>query len=61
MKRLLGVVAVLMGASILAWIAYNLLVERLPETKDRNPLGPLATGPVMVYVGIMWILGKPLK
>jgi len=58
MRRILGVFAVLIGATILLWIAYNYLVEMQPSAQGRNPLVPCAVGAAMVFVGIKWIRGE---
>lgn len=56
MKRLFGVIALLMGSAILLWVGYNLLIERQKEfTRGLLPIG---VGGAMVYVGVMWIRGK---
>ena len=50
-----GALAILIGSSLILWIAYNELVHRLPEY-ERPPLaGPLGIGPAMVGVGLHWI------
>jgi hypothetical protein len=38
LRGLFGLVCLLLGVTLAAWIAYNLLVERLPATEGRNPL-----------------------
>lgn len=53
-KGVLASLAIIIGASIIAWVLYNEFVERLPEY-ERPPLaGPLGLGPVMIGVGILW-------
>lgn len=47
-----GIVSLVLGAKLLVWIAYNVLVERLPETEGRNPLGPAVLAFLMIGVGI---------
>lgn len=37
MRRIFGVILLLMGLGLAGWIGYNLLIERLPQTQDLNP------------------------
>ena len=57
MRRVFGVVALLMGSAILVWVGYNLLTERLPEAAG-SPGPALGVSAAMIYVGIMWVLCK---
>jgi hypothetical protein len=52
---------VLAGIGLLAWIGYNLFVERLPETEGRSPWIPLVFGCALVGVGVARILGKRVR
>jgi len=45
-----GAVCVLLGLG--AWIAYNLLVERLPETQGRSPVVPILFATALVATGV---------
>jgi hypothetical protein len=56
MKRVIGVVALLMGSAILLWMGYNLLIECQKEFTGELLL--IGTGCLMVYVGVMWIRDK---
>ena len=58
MRRVLGVIALLMGCAILLWVGYNLLIERQPEAQGRNPLPAIAVSAAMIWVGIMWVRGE---
>jgi hypothetical protein len=58
MRRVFGVVALLMGSAILLWIGYNLFIETQPEARGRNPILPIGVSVAMITVGIMWIRGK---
>jgi hypothetical protein len=58
MRRILGVLALLMGTAILAWIAYNFLVEKQPEAAGQSPLPGLIFGTLMVIAGVYWVRGK---
>lgn len=55
MKKLLGVVSLLMGLGIGGWIAYNYLVEMQPAARGRNPLLPIAMSTLFVYQGWRWL------
>jgi hypothetical protein len=53
-KAIFSILARVIGISLIAWIAYNELVGRLPEY-HRPPLaGPLGIAPAMIYVGVKW-------
>jgi hypothetical protein len=62
MKRLIalswGGLLILFGIALLAWVAYNLLVERLPETEGKNPLPAVALGSGAIGVGIVRVRKK---
>jgi len=57
MKRLIalswGGFCILFGITLLVWVGYNLLVERLPGTEDKNPLRAVALGIGAIGVGIV--------
>jgi len=44
-----------MGASIIAWVLYNLFIERLPDYKPVALMGTFGIGPVLCWVGYSWI------
>ena len=56
MKRLIAVswggFCILFGITLLVWVGYNLLVERLPQTEGRNPLRAIALGIGAIGVGV---------
>lgn len=54
-KIILGLLAVLIALSVLAWMAYNYLVEMQPAVEERNPLPALLFNIVMLIVGIKWL------
>lgn len=58
MKRILGVIAFLMGLALLCWIGYNLFIERLPEAQGRNPLLPVLFAIGLLYAGQKLIRDK---
>lgn len=51
-----GSIITLFGVLLLLWIAYNLFIERPPETQGRNPIGPaiFAVGAVVVGARMFW-------
>lgn len=55
MKKVGGVFLLLIAAVFLAWISYNLFVERLPATKGRSPIGALIFVAGCIFIGIKWI------
>lgn len=62
MKRLIalswGCFCILFGITLLVWVGYNLLVERLPETEGKNPLPAIALGIGAIGVGIVRVRKK---
>ena len=58
MKKLLGIIALLIGVGLLAWIAYNLFVEMQPEAKGRRVIGPVIFAIASIGMGIKWLIGK---
>jgi hypothetical protein len=58
MRKFLGVIALLMGAGLAAWIGYNYLVEMQPEAKGRNPLLPIVVTVGLLYQGQKWLRQK---
>jgi hypothetical protein len=56
--KALGLILILLGAALLGWVAYNLFVERLPETKGRDPFGPIKFGVLMIGAGVI-VLREP--
>jgi hypothetical protein len=58
MRRVFGVIALLMGSAILLWVGYNLFVEMQPEAKGKDPLLAVGFSVVLITVGIMWVRGK---
>jgi len=51
MRKVLGLLIAALGVLLLAWIGYNLFIERLPETQGRNPVGPAVFAIILVGVG----------
>ena len=59
LRRIGGVLALLLGSTVAGWIGYNLFVERQEEAKDRSPLPALILVAGCFYVGNKWIRGQP--
>lgn len=53
-KAVLAVLAVGIGTSIILWVLYNELVERLPEYERPPFVGVFGVGPAMIAMGIYW-------
>ncbi len=58
MKRLIGVIALLMGLSLFAWLGYNLFIEMQPEAEGRSPIPASLLASAFVFVGARWTLRK---
>tara|TARA_R110002126_G_scaffold86474_7_gene208728 strand:- start:7001 stop:7237 length:237 start_codon:yes stop_codon:yes gene_type:complete len=46
-----NVLLIVMGCSLLGWIAFNLFVEMQPEAEGKNPLVPTLVGLLLVGTG----------
>ena len=57
-RKLFGVLAILMGVTLVGWIGYNLF-HPTPEYRaaadHRAPFGPLILGGLMIGCGIKWL------
>lgn len=60
MRRLFGVISLLLGTSILLYFVYDHLAERPDDYEKANP-GALVTSALMIYVGIAWVRNKTAK
>jgi hypothetical protein len=58
--RILGGLCLLAGLAILAWLAYNLLVERQPEFTGIRFVGQLIIPFLLILFGYRW-LRHPLR
>jgi hypothetical protein len=47
-----GVLLILLGSGLLAWIAYNLFVEMQPEASGKSPVVPTAFSLLLVGLGV---------
>ncbi len=57
-RKIFGVITVIIGISILAWIGYNYFIEMQPEAEGRNPIVPLIFSCTAIFVGSKQVLGK---
>lgn len=53
-KLVFGLVALLMGISIVLWVVYNEYIQRLPEYERPPFLGTFGIAPVMIAAGFYW-------
>jgi hypothetical protein len=60
MKPIFGPIVFLSGIGLAVWIAYNLWIERLPETQDMNPLPAISTSLAFIFVGYKWMTGQKI-
>lgn len=61
MKKIAGVLMLLMAVVLLGWIGYNLFIETLPEAEGRNPIWALTFSAGLIYVGQKWVRAAPAK
>lgn len=54
-RKVLGVVLLAWGILLLAWITYNMVVERLPEAEGRSLWKGLIFSCVLIFAGVRWI------
>ena len=57
MRRTFGLLLVGLGAVLICWVAYNLLIERQPEATG-SPIPAIVFSIALFYVGAQWIRGK---
>jgi hypothetical protein len=53
--RILGATCLIAGLAILAWVAYNVLIERQPEFTGIRFGGQLLTPVLLVVFGYRWV------
>ena len=53
--RLLGIISVIIGAVIVAWVSYNLLIARQPEFTGVRSLAQLAVPILLIVFGWRWM------
>ena len=57
LRRTLGVLAIVIGLAIIAWIGYNEFVERLPQYTGFHWWEPFGMAPVLISTGWYWLRG----
>jgi len=56
MKKLMGIVALLLGSAIVLWIGYNLLVSQQPQFRGGVGLIiPVGFVAALFFVGLKWL------
>jgi len=58
MRRIFGVIICTFGLTLAGWVAYNLFIERLPETEGTSPLPAIVVSGLALYVGYKWVNGE---
>jgi hypothetical protein len=53
-KGLLSLLALLIGGSIVGWVLYNELIQRLPQYQRPPLAGVFGIAPIMILVGLHW-------
>ncbi|HET7227553.1 MAG TPA: hypothetical protein VFJ55_02840 [Chthoniobacterales bacterium] len=57
LRGILGVLAIVIGLAIIAWIGYNEFVERLPPYTGFHWWEPFGMAPVLISTGWYWLRG----
>jgi hypothetical protein len=57
LRGILGVLAIVIGLAIIAWISYNEFVERLPQYTGFHWWEPFGMAPVLISTGWYWLRG----
>ena len=57
LRGILGVLAIVIGLAIIAWIVYNEFVERLPQYTGFHWWEPFGMAPVLISTGWYWLRG----
>jgi len=58
MKKVLGLLAILIGFGVLGWIGYNFIVEMQPEARGRSVAGPVMFSIAAIGIGVKWLIGN---
>jgi hypothetical protein len=54
-RLMLGVLAIVIGASIILWVCFNEFVHRLPQYPGTRWWEPLGIAPALLGVGFYWL------
>ena len=57
LRGIFGVLAIVIGLAIIAWIGYNEFVERLPQYTGFHWWEPFGIAPLLVSTGWYWLRG----
>jgi hypothetical protein len=55
MRKVLGVIALLMGVILAGWIVVNLVGGPTPATEGRNPLPAIIFCAALIGCGLYWL------
>ena len=58
MKRVFGVIALVMGLGLFAWLGYNLFIEMQPEAEGRSPIPAALLASAFIFGGAKLTLPK---
>jgi len=62
LRGILGVLAIVIGLAIIAWIGYNEFVERLPQYTGFHWWEPFGIAPVLISTDWYWLYApRPRK
>ncbi len=60
MKKVMGVILIVLAVLLLGWVGYN-LIEPQPEAEGLSVIPPLLFSAGLIYVGQKWIRGRSGK
>ena len=55
LRGIFGVLAIIIGFVVIAWIGYNEFVERLPQYTGFHWWEPFGMAPVLISIGWYWL------
>ena len=58
MKKIFGILMMLMGLALLGWVAYSKFIASSSGSQQYSPLPPLVFSAGLLYVGFTWVKGK---
>jgi hypothetical protein len=60
-RLVFGLLAVLIGISIIAWVCYNEFIARQSEYPGTSWWQPFGIAPLMIGIGVYWLRGLRRK
>ncbi|MHC4505708.1 MAG: hypothetical protein ACYTFI_20575 [Planctomycetota bacterium] len=57
-KRVSGVVMLLMAAALLGWVGYNVFIKTTEAARGLSPIPALLFSAGLIYVGQKWARGQ---